>query len=42
MKKLLVVLLLSLPAAAMSAERIPVIFDTDFVMPPWDDKLQQQ
>jgi inosine-uridine nucleoside N-ribohydrolase len=39
MKKLLVVLLLSLPAAAMSAERIPVIFDTDFVMPPWDDSM---
>jgi inosine-uridine nucleoside N-ribohydrolase len=23
----------------MSAERIPVIFDTDFVMPPWDDSM---
>lgn len=24
---------------AHSAERIPIIFDTDFVMPPWDDSM---
>ena len=39
MRKLLIVLLLSLPAAAIAEERIPIIFDTDFVMPPWDDSM---
>jgi purine nucleosidase len=39
MRKLFVALLLLPPAAAISQERIPVIFDTDFVMPPWDDSM---
>ena len=29
----------ALPTAGMAQERIPIIFDTDFVMPPWDDGL---
>jgi purine nucleosidase len=41
--KLLVFLVYSLAisgvAAAQSEERIPIIFDTDFVMPPTDDSL---
>lgn len=31
--------LLALPVAGLTQERIPIIFDTDFVMPPWDDGL---
>ena len=29
----------ALPTAGLAQERIPIIFDTDFVMPPWDDGL---
>ena len=34
--------IMALPALqnpAMAQDRIPIIFDTDFVMPPWDDGL---
>ncbi len=31
--------LLALPVTLLAQDRIPIIFDTDFVMPPWDDGL---
>jgi inosine-uridine nucleoside N-ribohydrolase len=34
-----IIALPSLQNPALAQERIPIIFDTDFVMPPWDDGL---
>jgi inosine-uridine nucleoside N-ribohydrolase len=39
MRKRSAILSLLLSAAAWPQEHIPVIFDTDFVMPPWDDSM---
>ena len=39
MRKWFVVCLFLSPVASLAQERIPVIFDTDFVMPPWDDSM---
>ena len=39
MKKTLAVLLFALPLTVSSQDRIPIIFDTDFVMPPHDDSM---
>lgn len=39
MSRIFVVLLLALPLTGLSDERIPIIFDTDFVMPPHDDSM---
>ena len=39
MKRILVATLLILPAFAIAQDRIPIIFDTDFVMPPHDDSM---
>lgn len=39
MKKTLAVLLIALPLTVSSQDRIPIIFDTDFVMPPHDDSM---
>ena len=38
-KKLLAFVLFAVSTNAFSDERIPIIFDTDFVMPPWDDSM---
>jgi len=39
MKMRFIVLHLLLSITASAQERLPVIFDTDFVMPPWDDSM---
>ena len=39
MKKTLAVLVFALPLTVSSQDRIPIIFDTDFVMPPHDDSM---
>ena len=39
MTRILIAVLLALPAAGLAEERIPIIFDTDFAMPPTDDGL---
>jgi len=39
MRKWFVICLFLSPVVALAQERIPVIFDTDFVMPPWDDSM---
>jgi inosine-uridine nucleoside N-ribohydrolase len=39
MKRILVATLLALPVSGTAQDRIPIIFDSDFVMPPWDDSM---
>jgi len=39
MTRFLIVLLLAMPVTSLAQERIPIIFDTDFAMPPTDDGL---
>ncbi|MDX1403564.1 MAG: nucleoside hydrolase [Woeseiaceae bacterium] len=39
MPKILIALLTALPVLALADDRIPIIFDTDFVMPPHDDSM---
>ena len=39
MIRILIILALALPAICTAQARIPIIFDTDFVMPPWDDSM---
>lgn len=39
MPRLLALFMLALPATLLAQDRIPIIFDTDFVMPPQDDAL---
>jgi len=35
----LLIIFVAAGANAFAQERIPIIFDTDFVMPPWDDSM---
>lgn len=39
MPRLIVTLLTALSVTALAEDRIPIIFDTDFVMPPHDDSM---